>query len=442
MKVLLVYPPFCAPTVPPYSITYLQSFLSANSDVDVKCIDLNAKFHMCRMASLYNGLEKAKRNLKSYSELLEKYSSKAKKVHRENIVKISEGAAPELFKELAGLLLKEKPDVVGFSIVYNSQIFYSLSLIEKLTDNGITCVAGGPAASQLVRERVKVLDDEVALLRFLTKKEKCKAPRALDFSHYPEEDYLSKEMIYPIRSSYGCFYRACAFCTHHGNVAYREIDVKEIKKSILKNRMKNIFFIDDTIPARRLSELADMLKPLKVRWWCQTRPTQDLLGLFNKLRETGLVAISFGAESGNQRMLDLMRKGTRVDDVKKVLSESHNAGIKNIVFIMFGFPGEDESSFIDTVNFLRDNRGNLDIVSASMFGLQKGSCVFDNPGEFGVFDIMEHGAPLGEIIRFEVRNGLGEKQAKAMKENVAKELRAMNKLPKIFCLLKEQSLFF
>jgi len=440
MKVLLVYPPFCTPTVPPYSITYLASFLSANSDLQVKCLDLNAKYHRRKFGALYKTMEKAKNNLVAYSELLEKYASKAKKAYRENVT--SADADPEIFEELLGLIRKEGPDAVGFSLVYNSQVHYALKLMNELSKNGIDCVVGGPAAGELVAKKASVLKDEVELLRYLARREKHAAAYSLDFGCYPEEDYLSKEMIYPLRSSYGCRHKACAFCTHHGNVPYREIDVNDIKKTALKNKMKNIFFIDDTIPASRLSELAGMLGPLGVRWWCQTRPTRDLLGLFGVLRASGLVAISFGVESGNQRMLDSMGKGTRVGDVAKVLSESHDAGIRNIVFIMYGFPGEDESSFSDTLNFLRNNRGSLDIVSASQFGLQKGSRVHDNPGEYGVFDIRVRGAELGEIIRYRTKSGLSEKQTRVLKEDAAKEMRAMNRMPKIFCLLKEQSLFF
>jgi hypothetical protein len=440
LKLLLVYPPLCTPTVPPYSITYLESFITANSDLDVKCLDLNAKFHRQKFGAMYKGLAKAKNDPISYSELLEKYSSKAKKINKDNSV--NGEVDSEAFAALLELILKERPDTVGFSLVYNSQLFYGLRLVAELTKNGVSCVVGGPAAPEFIEETVKVLDDEFELLKYLTKREKYTESYALDFCGYPEEDYLSKEMIYPVRSSYGCCHRKCAFCTHHGNAPYKEIDLKEIKETIQKNKVKNLFFIDDTISAKRLSELAEMLAPLGVRWWCQTRPTRDLLGLFKKLRESGLVSISFGVESGNQTILDAMRKGTNVEDIKKVLSESHAAGIKNIVFIMFGFPGEDESSLTETMNLLRDNGESIDIVSASVFGLQRGSHVYDNPCEFGVYDICEHRTSFGESVDYKVRAGLSEQQAKRMKENLAKEIRAMNKLPKIFCLLKEQSLFF
>ncbi|MFO7618219.1 MAG: radical SAM protein [Thermoplasmata archaeon] len=442
MKLLLAYPPFCTPTVPPHSITYLASSISANSDIDVKCLDLNARFHRTRFPALYKRLEKAGDSINPYSEMLEKYSSSAKKVHRENNLKMAKGEAPELFGEMLDLILKEEPDAVGFSVVYNSQIFYGLKIIQELSERGIRCVAGGPAANRFVAEKVTVLKDEKELLACLTGKESHKENYALDFSQYPERDYLSKEMIYPIRSSCGCNYRGCAFCTHHGGVPYKEIDMSNITEIIQKNNIRNLFFIDDTIPAKRLNELAKALAPLNVRWWCQTRPTADLLGHFPELRKGGLASLSLGVESGSQRMLDLMGKGTEVHDIEKVLAESHGAGIKNIVFIMFGFPGEDEESFMETMEFLRRNRENIDIVSASVFGLQEGSYVYAHPDEFGVYGIRRYGTPLGESIGYRVRTGLSEKQAKVMKESVARELREMNRLPKIFCLLKEQSLFF
>jgi len=442
MRLLLIYPPFCTPTVPPHSTTCLASSIRANSDITVKCLDLNAKFHKQRFEDLYRGLEKAGKSLNAYSGLLEKYSSRARKVHRENNVAMADGGEPELFREFIGMILAERPDVVGFSLVYNSQIFYALKLIRELSEHGIRCVAGGPAAGRLANDGIPVLKDERELLGFLTGKGEFKESYAPDFTQYPMEDYLSREMIYPVRSSFGCNHRACAFCTHHTAVPYREIDLNEIRKVVIDNNLGNLFFIDDTIPARRLAELARTLKPLNVKWWCQTRPTKDLLGLFPELRESGLVSISFGVESGNQEILDSMRKGTRVETIREVLAESHSAGIRNTAFIMFGFPGETESTFTDTVEFLRENRNNLDMVSAAVFGLQKGSHVYDNPDEYGVTDVCEHDTPLGGSIGYQVSAGLNEKQAQALKEKFDRELREMNRLPKIFCLLKEQSLFF
>ncbi len=442
MRTLLVYPPFCPPTVPPHSITYLASYLRANSVQDVECLDLNAKFHRARFPALYRRLDKARGSKNAYSEMLEKYASSARKVHRGNNVRMAMGGEPELFGEMLRLIADEKPDIVGFSFVYNSQVFYGLKLIRALKMEGIGCVAGGPAAGKLVAENATVLKDETELLMHLAANRAAKEPYAPDFGCFPAEDYLSKEMVYPLRSSFGCSYGACAFCTHHNNVMYREIPLEEIAETIRRNRMRNLFFIDDNIPAERLLALAETLEPLRVRWWCQTRPTGDLLGHFPRLRKAGLASITFGVESGSQRILDSMGKGIRVEAAARVLEESHRAGVRNMAFVMFGFPGETEDTFNHTMEFLRRQRKNIDIVSASVFGLQKGSRVHSFPESFGVYDIRVHDTPLGESIGYKVRRGIGVSQAKILKEKSGKELASMNRMPKICALLKEQSLFF
>ena len=61
----------------------------------------------------------------------------------------------------------------------------------------------------------------------------------------------------------------------------------------------------------------------------------------------------WGVESGNDRVLELINKGTNVKDIEKVLEDSHNVGIKNIAYILFGFPTEIKEEFLDTIEFLK-----------------------------------------------------------------------------------------
>jgi len=442
MKLLLVYPPFCPPTVPPHSITHLASCVRHNSPLEVKCLDLNAKFHSARLRNVYGLMPKAGRNRAAYAGMLERYLSSAGKVHRLNNLAMASGQEPEMFGQLLGGIIAEKPDAAGFSVVYNSQIFYSLALIRALEARGIKCLAGGPAAPKLAAAGVQVLKDGHELLSALGFPGKTGEEYSPDFSCYQRGDYLSREMVLPLRSSFGCSWASCAFCTHHSDIRYREIPAPEIVRAATANRARNIFFIDDNVTATRLTDLADALGPLKVRWACQTRPTEDLLGLFPKLRQSGCVSVSFGVESGSQAMLDAMHKGTQADTAGKVLAESHASGIRNLVFVMFGFPGETERTFLETMEFLRANRRSIDVVSASVFGLQRGSAVWLRPGDFGVRGITARDTPLGETVSYEVERGLSQAQAQTLKEAHIAELRSMNSLPRAVAVLKEQSLFF
>jgi anaerobic magnesium-protoporphyrin IX monomethyl ester cyclase len=56
---------------------------------------------------------------------------------------------------------------------------------------------------------------------------------------------------------------------------------------------------------------------------------------------------------------------------------------------MFGFPSETEKEFIDTIDFLKENDVNIDLISTSVFGLQKESYIYSHPNEFGIEKIFE-----------------------------------------------------
>ncbi|MBI4739399.1 radical SAM protein [Candidatus Woesearchaeota archaeon] len=451
-KILLVYAPFCMPTVMPYSTSYLKGFLSNNLNVDVHCLDLNAKFHRMRFPQFYERLGRTG-DMLSQGELLSEFDAAARPLYAENNKRVVNNAQPELYKELLSAILDKNPDIVAFSIVYSSQCFYALALINALKKKGVNCVAGGPAVSSKIGAHVRCMKNEVELLQYAAEKfgGDCKkfegkahnCSTVPDFSDYNKDDYLTKDIVIPVKTCSTCFYKQCAFCAHFADVAYLEYDLENIKRTIVKSGARSFFFIDDMITKQRLMEIAAMMKPLKVRWWCQLRPTKDLLGSFKELYDSGLRSICWGIESGNQRILDLMKKGTIVEDIKSVLKESHEAGIKNTAYIMFGFPGETKAEFLDTINFLKNNDANIDLVSPSIFGLQKRSAIYKNPGTFGITNITtEKRTVLDERISYKVEAEMDREYAKKMRGKYIKMIRKINKLPRAFAAYKEQVLVY
>ncbi len=131
--------------------------------------------------------------------------------------------------------------------------------------------------------------------------------------------------------------------------------------------------------------------------------------------------VIWGVESGNQRILNLMKKGTNVLDVKKVLKQSSDAGIKNVTYIMFGFPTETKEEFLDTINFLKENTDNIDLVSTSIFGLQKESKMFGEPENFGIKNVCEEKRTVLEPkISYEIISGLTKKEVIKLRDNYKK----------------------
>ena len=80
--------------------------------------------------------------------------------------------------------------------------------------------------------------------------------------------------------------------------------------------------------------------------WCvpfKCLSRADLLlrdGEVDALRDAGCETVWIGAESGSQRILDAMEKGTRVEQIEEAARRLRQAGIRSGFFLQFGYPGE------------------------------------------------------------------------------------------------------
>ncbi len=436
----------------PYSISYLKSFLQNNLTIKVQCLDLNAQFHVQRFPSFYQKIRQTA-DIETYGKILSEFENNSREVYAQNHKRVIANESPELISEMIELILREKPTLVALSLVYNSQCFYGKALLKELGQRNIKCIIGGPSASHLQGENVPLLKNEIELLNYVVNSseepiakfqgEEYNYDTIPDFSDFPPEDYLSRERIIPLKTSSTCFYKQCTFCTHYADVPYFEFSLDNIRKTIQSNKAQHLFFIDDMISKQRLLQLAEALKSLKVTWWCQLRPTKELILILPDLYASGLRAVCWGVESGNQRILDLMKKGTKVQDAALVLQESHSIGIKNMLYIMFGFPSETKEEFLQTLTFLKTNSSAIDLVCTNVFGLQKRSPIFKNPDLFGIKEVKEQSRTiLSEKIMYRVESGLQNEEAKKMRKRYRLTLRRLNKLPTSFDYFKEQVLVF
>jgi len=432
-NILLIYPPFCTPASPPYSITNLYSFLKANSDHNIEVLDLNLEFHKLKFPKYQKYYQK--KDWKDYDKVTKEYSKISRNTYSDNNKGIVKKQKPEFFKELIDKIKQKKPDIIVFSIVYSSQVFYAHSIIKELK---IKSIVGGPSVNKILAKSAKTLNNEIELLEYLGDKAKIfKTP--LDFSIYNLKEYFTPYPVIPIKTCSTCYYKGCTFCTHFNRQKYFEFDLNIIKKSIINSKQKYFFLIDDMLSKKRLLEFAKTVKPLNIKYTCQLRPTKDLdFETLKKLRESGLTMIMWGVESGNDRILSLIRKGTNKKDIQKVLTDSHNAGIKNIVYMIFGFPTETKDEFLETIEFLKKNEKNIDLVSVSVFGLQKDTEIYNNPEKFRIKKIFHEKRTLLEPkITYELETGLTQQQANKLREKYKKTIEKINKYPKTMNFFRE-----
>ncbi len=438
MTVLLVYPPFCTPAGPSYSIAYLMGFIKNNSDIDIKVFDANVFVHdklFSEEKDYFSNLD-SNYNKEEYERVSVNFLEGTKKLAMDNAHKVLNDEKPVLFEEAIKKITDFKPEIVGFSVVYASQVFYTTILIKELKNLGIKTVIGGPAISpQLARTADVVLKNEVEFLEFLSDKpvehDKLKIDVSPDYSQFDLKDYFVSEGVIPIRTTTSCYYQKCTFCSHHNNIPYHEYSLPAIMKSLKETDVKNVFFVDDMIHKKRLLEIAGLIKPLGKRWMCQLKPSFDLDEETLKiLYDSGLRIVIWGVESGSQRILDLMRKQTTPKMIETTLERSRKAGIINATYIMFGFPTETEEEFMQTVELIEKNADNIDLISSSIFGLQENTPIFKSPKDFGIINVtMSKRTLLGPKISYDIKEGLTHDKVRKLKKRVAHRLNKINKFP-------------
>jgi len=454
--ILLINPPFCTPASPPYSLSHLYTALkeSCANEYGIKSLDLNLELHK-RLSPEF--AEYSKKFLEHYKK--EEYESKAKNFIEkmkadcaESNKLIIKGSKPLLFNEMFELIMKHKPDITAFSLVYSSQTNYACALILELRKKGVKTIIGGPATSSaLAKTADKFFSDYQKLIQYLTKNKTFEKNYIPDFKIWGESKYFTPETVIPLKTSTTCYYKKCSYCTHYSNEPYQEHTTKQVYETIKQiPGGRTVFLIDEMISKKRLLSLAEVFKKRNLTWACQLRPTKEYdKNTLKKLSDSGLKMIIWGVESGSDRILKLINKGTNTKDIKQVLSDSHKSGIKNVCYTLFGFPTETKEEFLKTLNFLKDNSQNIDLASTSVFGLQKNTPIYNNPEKYGIKKIIHHKRHyLDERLEYKQEIGLSRAQAKKLRYKYKKKLDAINKYPNsmnffrehMLCLIKKENL--
>ncbi|MBI2572838.1 radical SAM protein [Candidatus Woesearchaeota archaeon] len=449
MTLLLIHPPFCTPAGPPYALAYLYSFLTHNSSKPIKILDLNLIWHQKRFPQFYQYSKTFPNHFQDYDQQSHTFLKDSAPIYSENHKRIRAQQDPDLLNEMVEEILQHKPTTVAFSVTYSSQAFYTLPLLQKLKEHNIKTIVGGGALTKHLKEAATLfLQNEVELLNYLEQHEidhnELKPAFPLDFTAFPLNDYFTPQPVFPLKTTVGCYYMQCAFCSHHQNKKYTEFSLEDIEATIKLNKMKYVFFIDEMIHKKRLLDLAAICKKYDVQWICQLRPMKDLdKATLQTLHDGGLRIVVWGMESASQRILDLMKKGTNVSEALEVIKNAHEVGICNGLYIMFGFPTETKEEFIQTVEFLKKNTLSYDLILTSIFGLQKGTPAFTKPEEVGIKEIIEHERTILEPkINYTLTSGISQEEANHLRKAYKKSIDGQNKLPKAMNFFREHMLVY
>jgi len=177
----------------------------------------------------------------------------------------------------------------------------------------------------------------------------------------PLTDGLQKDArAYTILTSRGCPYQ-CIYCSKPitGNTwrpRSPEKVVEEWGYLVREMRATEIGVTDDVwnLNLDRAKEICRLLieRGLAGVPWVTIhgmRADHSDAELFRLMKQAGCRRVGFGVESGNQDILDSIKKRQKIGDVRAAFANAKAAGLQTMGFFIFGLPGETEATMDDTI---------------------------------------------------------------------------------------------
>ncbi|MFH0863184.1 MAG: radical SAM protein [Candidatus Altiarchaeota archaeon] len=289
---------------------------------------------------------------------------------------------------------KFKPDIVGVT-TYTLEYLRSYEVINALKEAlDLPLVAGGPHVSVMGDDLMAktgadyavVAEGENTILSLcreeppdgienliwrgkegIVRNKKAQPIRDLDALPYPAYDvfdldaYDNKQI--PIVSSRGCPYQ-CVYCSIRLTMSCTwrprspENVVGEIRKWYDRG-YRDFQFTDDnfTLDMERAGKICDMIidERLDIKWDLRNGVRVDRVDkpLLKKMKDAGCFFVAFGIESGNQKVLDAMKKGITLEQVTKAVHAAKSVRLRASGFFIIGTPEETYETAMDSVKFAK-----------------------------------------------------------------------------------------
>jgi radical SAM superfamily enzyme YgiQ (UPF0313 family) len=371
----------------------------------------------------------------------------------------------DVFEELVKPAIQaERPDVIGFSIVLQQQLFSTMTfcaLIKQQFPN-IHVTIGGNTVTRLrdvlpdnqklfaLFDSAVMYEGETAFLQLvqavgaggdlgripnliyrdgsgihtssLTFAEDMAALPPPDFDGLPLEKYFVPEPMLSYLATRGCYWGRCEFCDHgEGYTAgYRTKNIEEIRALKTKYQVRHFHFTDESYPPALFRKLCRQLieKNVDILWQTHMRFEKSLLeeSVWKDAWASGCRYLHFGYESGDERVLKLMDKATTKEVIHRSLQLSANVGIWNHAMGFFGFPGETRDEAWSSVKFLEENKDLVHSVGFGTFDLSKHTPVAKHPEKWGVTPYKNPEWDLALDYYYTVKEGLSVEEAEQVFE--------------------------
>jgi len=177
---------------------------------------------------------------------------------------------------------------------------------------------------------------------------------------YERHGYYSMNMVTTRGCPYHCNWCAKPIWGQRYNSRSPENVAQEMKWLKETYQPDHIWFVDDIMGLKPgwWHTFADMVERHQARIPFKCLSRADLIVRNEKnvdaLARAGCDIVWMGAESGSQKILNAMEKGTTVEQIYEAARRLHQVGIKVAFFLQFGYPGETREDIEKTLQLVRD----------------------------------------------------------------------------------------
>jgi anaerobic magnesium-protoporphyrin IX monomethyl ester cyclase len=219
-----------------------------------------------------------------------------------------------------------------------------------------------------------------------------------DYSDLDLDRYLAPSRTLLYAPTRGCYWGKCSFCYYGlaetATAAYREIPPERVAADLIRlskrHGVRNFYLSCDVLAPRYALRLAEALiaRDAHVKWHCDLKIepyfTPERVAT---LHRGGLRAAAFGIESGSDRILALMRKGSDRATMTTVNRWFAEAGIATQWMTFSDHPTETPDEALATVGWIEGERSAISLFLVGEFGLEAGSDIARDPQRYGIESI-------------------------------------------------------
>lgn len=168
--------------------------------------------------------------------------------------------------------------------------------------------------------------------------------------------FKGKYRFTAVSASRGCPFN-CIFCGM-ANTRYRKRTPQNIKgeiEQLRSQKIKAIDFVDDSFTIDRpfTREISEIMSSNRLRWSCTTRADLVDRQLLSEMRKSGCTHISFGVESKDEGIRQILGKNISNRQYEKVFRWCKDEGIKTRAYAIVGTPfGENPQETFEYINTL------------------------------------------------------------------------------------------